>query len=263
MSSINKSSLREEFDSLKAQFKSLSNDGKVTAESRALFQAMLMLFEVLMVVFMEKSTRKCNRNSSIPSSQTCPDDSATGQPGGKGKGPTQNNQHSAHSRTVETTEVVQAYQCGHCSKDISDIPCEQHERRTQIDIIFEKVVNHVDAEIKLCPYCEKRTKARFPVKLSGPLQYGPGIKAFVLNLLIAQMVSLNRIQKSMQTLIGQTISQATILKYAMQLHLALALWEREATERLLAMPPCMLTRPHCGSIKRITGFMSTRQVTSR
>jgi transposase len=80
-------------------------------------------------------------------------------------------------------------------EDLSDTACHGHERRTLIDVIFEKVVNHVDAQIKQCPYCEQQTKARFPTNLSGPLQHGPGIKAFVLNLLIAQMVSLNRIQK--------------------------------------------------------------------
>jgi transposase len=107
-------------------------------------------------------------------------------------------------------------------EDLSDTACHGHERRTLIDVIFEKVVNHVDAQIKQCPYCEQQTKARFPTNLSGPLQHGPGIKAFVLNLLIAQMVSLNRIQKSIITLIGQAISEATILKYVMQLHEALA-----------------------------------------
>jgi transposase len=236
MSSINKSSLREEFDALKAQFKNLSNDGKVTAESRALFQAMLMLFEVLMVVFMEKSTRKDNRNSSIPSSQTTPDNSATEHLGSNSKGLTQNNQRSSNTRTVETALVAEVSQCGHCGEDLNETPCQGHERRTLIDVIFEKVVNHVDAEIKQCPYCEHQTKARFPTNLSGPLQYGPGIKAFVLNLLIAQMVSLNRIQKSINTLIGQAISEATILKYVMQLHEALAVWESEAIERILTMP---------------------------
>jgi len=58
MASVNKKSLREEFDTLKAQFERLSAEGKMAAESRALFQAMLMLFEVLMAVFMEKRTQK-------------------------------------------------------------------------------------------------------------------------------------------------------------------------------------------------------------
>ena len=147
MSSVNKTSLREEFDTLKTQFKSLSSEGKMTAESRALFQAMLMLFELLMAVFMEKNTRKDSRNSSIPSSQTAPDDSATGQPGAKGKGMKQNDARSGNTRTVETVQIAEVNQCETCGEDLGDTPCERHERRTRIDIIFEKTVNHVDAEI--------------------------------------------------------------------------------------------------------------------
>jgi transposase len=236
MATVNKTSLREEFDTLKAQFKRLSATGKMTAESRALFQAMLMLLELVMAVFLERRTGKDSRNSSKPSSQTALDDSATGQPGAKGKGMAQNDARSGNTRTVETVSVVEVNRCETCGEDLSDTLCERHERRTLIDIIFEKVVHHVDAEIKHCPYCEARTKGRFPADMSGPLQYGLGVKAFILNLLIAQMVSLNRIQKSIQTLIGQAISEATILNYVMQLHRALSAWERGAIERILAMP---------------------------
>ena len=66
MASVNKQSLREEFDTLKARFERLCTDGQMAAESRALFQAMLMLFEVLMAVFMERHTTKDNSNSSKP-----------------------------------------------------------------------------------------------------------------------------------------------------------------------------------------------------
>ena len=68
------------------------------------------------------------------------------------------------------------------------------------------------------------------------MQYGSGIKAFALNLLIAQMISLKRVQHSIQTLIGQVISEATILKYVLQLHLALARWEQMAIDRILTEP---------------------------
>lgn len=236
MSSVNNTSLREEFDTLKGQFKHLSSGGQMTEESRALFQAMLMLFEVLMAVFMEKSTPKNNRNSSIPSSQSAVDDSATGQPGARGKGMKQNDARCGHTRTVETVQIAPVNQCKSCGQDLSDRPCQGHERRTRIDIIFEKTVNHVDAEIKQCPFCKIPTKGQFPHHLSGPLQYGPGVKAFVLHLLIAQMISLNRIQKSIKTLIGQAISEATVLKYVMQLHHALAAWECSAMKQLLEMP---------------------------
>jgi hypothetical protein len=35
--------------------------------------------------------------------------------------------------------------------------------------------------------------------MAGPLQYGPGVKAYVLNLLLAQMLSLKRVQQSFDT----------------------------------------------------------------
>ena len=85
MASVNKASLREEFEGLKGQFEQLCAEGKMGADSRALFQALLMLFELLMAVFMEKRTAKNSRNSGLPPSQTGKDDSAP-QAGAKAKG---------------------------------------------------------------------------------------------------------------------------------------------------------------------------------
>ena len=218
MASVNKQSLREEFDTLKARFEALAANGKMAAESRALFQAMLMLFEVLMAVFMEKRTAKDNSNSSLPSSQSTKADDTATRPGSNTKGKAQNEACAGNTRTIETVEVAQVSVCDTCGEDLSGTPCHGHERRTRIDIIFEKVVSHVDAEIKQCPHCQGQTKGRFPADMPGPLQYGPGIKAYVLNLLIAQMIALKRVQHAIRTLIGQAIAEATLLKYVMQLH---------------------------------------------
>ena len=68
MATVNKASLRTEFDALKARFESLCAAGKMSAESRALVDALLMLFELLMAVFMEKHTPKSSANSSLPAS---------------------------------------------------------------------------------------------------------------------------------------------------------------------------------------------------
>jgi hypothetical protein len=68
------------------------------------------------------------------------------------------------------------------------------------------------------------------------LQYGPGIKAYAINLLVAQMLSLKRVQQSVRTLIDLTLSEATLLKYVLQLHQALAAWEQAAVDQLLAQP---------------------------
>lgn len=233
MPSINKQSLRQEFEQLKVKFDGLSNDGKISPEATALFQAMIMLFELLIAVFMEKTTRKNSRNSSMPSSQTDKDITFTGT---NGKGKKQNGALSGNTRTVETTQVAKVKDCEFCGESLEDTPAIGRERRTKIDIIFEKVVNHVDAEIKICTRCKMQNKGRFPEDMSGPLQYGPGIKGYVVNLLVAQMVSLKRVQQMIQTLIGQVLSEATILKYVIQLYLALERWEQSCVEQLLKMP---------------------------
>ena len=234
MASVNKTSLREECEALKGQFERLCAEGKMAEESRTLFQALLMLFEVLMAVFMEKRTPKNSRNSSLPPSQTQKDDQTAPRSGAKAKGFDHNG--CANTRTVETVERVPVDLCEHCGEDLSDTPCQGIERRTRIDIIFEKVLSHVDAEIKRCPRCQAQSKGTFPQDLSGPVQYGPGLKAYLLNLLIAQMLSLKRVQQSINTLIDQILSEATILKYVMQLHLALARWEHSAIEQILSQP---------------------------
>jgi len=53
VASVNKQSLREEFAALKGRFDHLVADGKMAAESRELYQALLMLLELLMAVFLE------------------------------------------------------------------------------------------------------------------------------------------------------------------------------------------------------------------
>jgi transposase len=235
MARLDKTSLREEFDTLKGQFERLCAEGKMGADSRALFQALLMLFELLMAVFMEKRTPKTRRNSGLPPSQTEKDDSGA-QAGTKAKGRTQTHTRCQNTRTVETLEILPVEACERCGEDLRRIPSEGYERRTRIDIVFEKVVSHVDAEIKHCPQCRAQTKGVFPQEMAGPLQYGPGIKAYALNLLLAQMLSLKRVQQSIHTLIDRLLSEATILQYVMQLHQALAVWEQAAIEQILSQP---------------------------
>ena len=236
MASVNRQSLRAEFTALQGRFGQLSADGKIGAESGALIEALLMLLRVLMAVFLEKTTPKTSANSSKPSSQTPKDESALGHAGPHAKGRAYDPGRSANTRTVETVTVSQVSYCETCGEDLRGRRPLGHERRTRIDIVFEKVLTHVDAEIKSCPHCESKTRGAFPKAFSGPVQYGAGVKAYVLNLVIAQMVSLKRAQQSLQSLIGLMISEATILKYVRQLHQALARWEQGAIARLLTLP---------------------------
>lgn len=90
--------------------------------------------------------------------------------------------------------------------------------RTKIDIVFEKTIDHVNAEIKRCPTCDATVKGVFPPDWHDPLQYGDGLKTFVINLLIGQMVALNRVQKLVKSMIGVVIAEATLLKFVLRLH---------------------------------------------
>ena len=237
MATVNKASLRTEFDALKARFESLCAAGKMSAESRALVDALLMLFELLMAVFMEKHTPKSSANSSLPASQSPNDATARSRPGAKGKGPSYNDARYANTRTREHVRVLGVDSCARCGEDLTDTACTGHQRRTLVDIVFEKVVRHADAEIKHCTRCHAETRARFPAEMSGPLQYGPGVKAYVVHLLIAQMLSLKRVAQSMHALIGQhpLRGHAPRLRRTAPSR-SLAEWESHAIERLLASP---------------------------
>ena len=165
-----------------------------------LVDALLMLFELLMAVFMEKHTPKSSANSGLPPSQSPNDATARTRPGAKGKGPSYNEARCANTRTREHVRVLGVDCCARCGEDLTDTACTGHARRTLVDIVFEKVVRHADAEIKHCPRCHAEARARFPDEMPGPLQYGPGVKAYVVHLLIAQMLSLKRVAQSMHAL---------------------------------------------------------------
>ena len=66
MASLNKQSVREEFEKIKANFDELVKAGKVSSEIAVLFNALIMLVSIILSVFMEKLTKKDSRNSSRP-----------------------------------------------------------------------------------------------------------------------------------------------------------------------------------------------------
>nr|WP_319397240.1 transposase [uncultured Desulfobacter sp.] len=91
-------------------------------------------------------------------------------------------------------------------------------------------------QIKQCPNCAAEVKADFPEDMPGPLQYGTGLKAFAIHLIISQMVALNRVQKQISAMIGAVISEATLLKFVWRLYQALEQWEAKSIESILQAP---------------------------
>lgn len=184
MAIADKNTVRNEVDKLKADFSQLCADGKVTGEVKLLMNSMMMIIELILTIFLERSTKKHGKNSSIPSSQTEKDDTALSQSGKHGKGKLENRKMAGNTRVNESVTVTPATFCNVCGEDLSTVTCTHHERRTKIDIVFEKMVEHVDAEVKECPNCQATAKGEFPSDMHGPLQYGDGLKAFIINLLV-------------------------------------------------------------------------------
>ena len=233
MANIDKKSVRNEVDKVKAEFERLCDAGKVSSEIRVLMSSMLMIMELILSIFLERKTKKNSNNSSLPPSQTDKDETALPPKGSHEKGKKENNAVADNVRVIETVTLSEVHCCDVCGEDLQPIPAQGHERRTKIDIIFEKVVDHVDAEIKQCPACHSITKGSFPADRHGPLQYGTGLKAFIINLLITQMVSINRVQKLVKSMMGTVIAEATLLRFVLRLHQALEEWERSAIEHIL------------------------------
>lgn len=233
MNSSNKTSVKEEAQRLNQEFNKISATKKIDKELAMLIKSMLVLINILVAIFMEKKVNKNSKNSSQPPSQTIKDESTPSVSQTNGKGKAENNETASNTKTTVNTATIEVNQCDICGENLTNIKCEHTERRTQIDIIFEKTVNHVDAEIKQCPNCDSIVKGKFPDDMPGPFQYGNGIKAYVINLLIGQMISLNRAAKMVKSILSETISEATLLKFVWRLHEALDTWEQHAKEEIL------------------------------
>ncbi len=171
MASLDKSSVRNEVSRLKTDFEKLSSNGKVSAEISVLMNSMFMIIELILSLFLEKKTAKDHNNSSKPSSQTEKDETSLSQQGSKGKGKKENRDLADNTRVRNKVRITKVLSCDVCGETLADTPCLHLERRTKIDIVFERVNEHVDAEVKQCPNCKSTVKGKFPTDMPGPLQY--------------------------------------------------------------------------------------------
>ena len=102
--------------------------------------------------------------------------------------------------------------------------------------MFQVIEHPVEAEVKHCPDCQARSKADFPANIPGPRQYGSGLQAFIINLLVAYMLSLRRTVELVRAISGLRLSEATCLGYIRRLHESQQAWETAARVRLLQAP---------------------------
>ena len=123
-----------------------------------------------------------------------------------------------------------------CDADLSNAETSKTEKRKKIDIVYEVVETTFISETKICPECGEKNKEEFPEGIDGKVQYGNGIKAAIINFLMVQMISLQRVQEHFKGLIGRAISQGVMLKYIAQFSCSLSSWEERMKEELFRAP---------------------------
>jgi len=124
--------------------------------------------------------------------------------------------HAGHTlKMVEEPdhiEVYEASECPQCTADLRAIEACGLERRQVFDIppVRIKVTEH-RAEIKVCPLCGERVKAKFPIDVTQPVQYGLRIKAQAAYLNNYQLIPLARTCELLGDFYGHTPAEALIL----------------------------------------------------
>ena len=84
MARINHASLRAQLHDCRTQFEAIKQHGEASADTLALINALFMLVDIVVAVFLERTTPKTSRNSGLPSSRDGTDDGQTHTEGKSG-----------------------------------------------------------------------------------------------------------------------------------------------------------------------------------
>jgi len=102
--------------------------------------------------------------------------------------------------------------CPHCQTDVSAVSVERVEKRQVFDLpeVRLEVTEH-QGEVKTCPCCGAKAKARFPEGVDHAVQYGNRIKAQAVYLNTYQLLPLARIRELFRDCYGHAPSESVIL----------------------------------------------------
>jgi transposase len=123
--------------------------------------------------------------------------------------------HPGHSLTlVEQPDRVVVHQplsCAGCGQDLASAVVLRTERRQVVDlpVVRAEVVEH-QAQTRGCPGCGQETQAPFPVGVTGPIQYGPGVATLAVYLHQEHLVPVERTGRILGEVFGCPISGGTL-----------------------------------------------------
>jgi transposase len=176
---------------------------------------------------LERQQAKDSHNSSLPPSSDRFVRAPKSLQHKSGKKPGGQQGHRGHHlEQVALPDQVFVYpveRCEQCQQDMHAIVAQYPERRQVLELppLRLWVSEHRVAE-KQCPVCSHRTRARFPVTVSAPVQYGTGIQALAVYLVEGQAVPYARTSHLLQDVLGIHLSAGSIARFVEQCHERLA-----------------------------------------
>ncbi len=130
---------------------------------------MFMIIDLILSIFLEKNTKKTTLNSSKPSSQTEKDDTSKTKEGSHGKDKSLKDGIANNTKVTKSVILLTVDVCESCGHNLINTACDKYETRTKIDIIFEKTIEHYNAEVKTCEHCHTTVKAHIHKAISSKI----------------------------------------------------------------------------------------------
>ena len=121
MVSVNSASLHDEFDVINTDITLMRKEGKSTREADKIIDRLCRLPGILIAIFLEKTTRKTRKNSSIPPSQTGKDETRKSPRKLRDPSGARDSMTGDNFETVTFEEISTVEACDSCGTDLSDI----------------------------------------------------------------------------------------------------------------------------------------------
>jgi transposase len=156
-----------------------------------------------------------SHNSHKPPSSDRPGTKPQSQRQPSGKKPGGQPGHPGRTlRMVEQPDEVVAHApvcCASCGGSLAEVTGECIERRQvwELPPVTLVVTEHQRQE-KRCPGCGHTSQGVFPAEVAQPVQYGARLEAFLVYLLVYQLVPYQRITELIQDLLGRPVSVGTV-----------------------------------------------------
>ena len=127
----------------------------------------------------------------------------------------------------------QQCECGCC---LSDVEGTTRTRQVVEIPVIKVTVTEYKAHELVCPICKKVHKTEFPETVTQPIQYGENIQALMAYLTNYQLIPLERAAEIISDIIGQNVSEGTLVNVNNRLYNKLEEVEISIKQQLIESP---------------------------